>query len=134
MRRNRIRKGYLTQDMIDCLMYHDKDGKTLEKYHYDKCKVDFCEVLDDIVKNQIKREYEFFKSLVESDLFSSVSYDKKQEKIIAQVTGNSGAVIHIYKTFYGLGNPFIKLNDEDMKLVNDAMGEVDRLREKYQLT
>ena len=128
----RRKKGYLNQDMIDCLKSYDKDGKTLKKYHYDISKVDFFSVLDDIVKNKIKREEEFMRSLVESGYFSSVMYDEGKD-IIAKLKGDSGVVIHFWKTFWGMENPTITLKDDDYKLVNDSMKEVGRLLEKHKI-
>ena len=128
----RRKKGYLNQDMIDCLKSYDRDGKTLKKYHYDISKVDFFSVLDDIVKNKIKREEEFMRSLVESGYFSSVMYDEGKD-IIAKLKGDSGVVIHFWKTFWGMENPTITLKDDDYKLVNDSMKEVGRLLEKHKI-
>ena len=91
----RRKKGYLNQDIIDCLKSYDRDGKTLKKYHYDISKVDFFSVLDDIVKNKIKREEEFMRSLVESGYFSSVMYDERKD-IVAKLKGDSGVVIHFW--------------------------------------
>ena len=128
----RGRKGHLKQDIIDCLKKYDKDGKTLEKYHYDISKVDFFSVLDDIVKNKIQREEEFMRSLVESGFFSSVMYDDKKD-MVAKLKGDSGVILHFWKTFWGMENPFVKLKDEDYELVNDVMDEVDRLLEKHKI-
>ena len=128
----RRKKGYLNQDIIDCLKSYDRDGKTLKKYHYDISKVDFFSVLDDIVKNKIKREEEFMRSLVESGYFSSVMYDEGKD-IIAKLKGDSGVVIHFWKTFWGMENPTITLKDDDYKLVNDSMKEVGRLLEKHKI-
>ncbi|MBR0518512.1 hypothetical protein IJJ97_01840 [bacterium] len=128
----RGRKGHLNQEMIDCLKSYDKDGKTLEKYHYDISKVNFFSVLDDIVKNTIQREEEFMRSLVESGYFSSVRKDDNKD-IVAKLKGDSGVVIHFWKTFWGMENPTITLKDEDYKLVNDSMSEVERLLEKHKI-
>lgn len=128
----RSRKGYLNQDIIDCLKSYDRDGKTLKKYHYDISKVDFFSVLDDIVKNKIKREEDFMRSLIESGYFSSVMYDERKD-IVAKLKGDSGVVIHFWKTFWGMENPTITLKDDDYKLVNDSMNEVGRLLEKHKI-
>lgn len=128
----RRKKGYLNQDIIDCLKSYDRDGKTLKKYHYDISKVDFFSVLDDIVKNKIKREEEFMRSLIESGYFSSVMYDERKD-IVAKLKGDSGVVIHFWKTFWGMENPTITLKDDDYKLVNDSMNEVGRLLEKHKI-
>lgn len=128
----RRKKGYLNQDIIDCLKSYDRDGKTLKKYHYDISKVDFFSVLDDIVKNKIKREEEFMRSLIESGYFSSVMYDERKD-IVAKLKGDSGVVIHFWKTFWGMENPTITLKDDDYKLVNDSMKEVGRLLEKHKI-
>lgn len=128
----RRKKGYLNQDIIDCLKSYDRDGKTLKKYHYDISKVDFFSVLDDIVENKIKREEEFMRSLIESGYFSSVMYDERKD-IVAKLKGDSGVVIHFWETFWGMENPTITLKDDDYKLVNDSMKEVGRLLEKHKI-
>ena len=122
----------MNQDIIDCLKSYDRDGKTLKKYHYDISKVDFFSVLDDIVKNKIKREEDFMRSLIESGYFSSVMYDERKD-IVAKLKGDSGVVIHFWKTFWGMENPTITLKDDDYKLVNDSMNEVGRLLEKHKI-
>ena len=41
-------------------------------------------------------ETEFFKSLVKSDNFNTIMYDEEMDRIIAEVTGGTNAVIYIY--------------------------------------
>lgn len=50
-------KKYLEPDLIAALEFWDVGGKTMKKYHYDKEKVDFNEVYNDIVRNRTQMGY-----------------------------------------------------------------------------
>ena len=70
-------------------------------------------------------ETEFFKSLVKSDKFNTIMYDEEMDRIIAEVTGGTNAVIYIYNDRNILVIPTISyMEEDDLKQVNNAVNEV----------
>ena len=70
-------------------------------------------------------ETEFFKSLVKSDNFNTIMYDEEMDRIIAEVTGSTNAVIYIYNDRNILVIPTISyMEEDDLKQVNNAVNEV----------
>ena len=70
-------------------------------------------------------ETEFFKSLVKSDNFNTIMYDEEMDRIIAEVTGGTNAVIYIYNDRNILVIPTISyMEEDDLKQVNNAVNEV----------
>ena len=70
-------------------------------------------------------ETEFFKSLVKSDNFNTIMYDEEMDRIIAEVTGGTIAVIYIYNDRNILVIPTISyMEEDDLKQVNNAVNEV----------
>ena len=70
-------------------------------------------------------ETEFFKSLVKSDNFNTIMYDEEMDRIIAEVTGGTKAVIYIYNDRNILVIPTISyMEEDDLKQVNNAVNEV----------
>lgn len=70
-------------------------------------------------------ETEFFKSLVKSDNFNTIMYDEEMDRIIAEVTGGTNAVIYIYNDRNILVIPTISyIEEDDLKQVNNAVNEV----------
>ena len=70
-------------------------------------------------------ETEFFKSLVKSDNFNTIMYDEEMDRIIAEVTGGTTAVIYIYNDRNILVIPTISyMEEDDLKQVNNAVNEV----------
>lgn len=70
-------------------------------------------------------ETEFFKSLVKSDNFNTIMYDEEMDRIIAEVTGGTNAVIYIYNDGNILVIPTISyMEEDDLKQVNNAVNEV----------
>ena len=70
-------------------------------------------------------ETDFFKSLVKSDNFNTIMYDEEMDRIIAEVTGGTNAVIYIYNDRNILVIPTISyMEEDDLKQVNNAVNEV----------
>ena len=70
-------------------------------------------------------ETEYFKSLVKSDNFNTIMYDEEMDRIIAEVTGGTNAVIYIYNDRNILVIPTISyMEEDDLKQVNNAVNEV----------
>ena len=70
-------------------------------------------------------ETEFFKYLVKSDNFNTIMYDEEMDRIIAEVTGGTNAVIYIYNDRNILVIPTISyMEEDDLKQVNNAVNEV----------
>ena len=70
-------------------------------------------------------ETEFFKSLVKSENFNTIMYDEEMDRIIAEVTGGTNAVIYIYNDRNILVIPTISyMEEDDLKQVNNAVNEV----------
>ena len=70
-------------------------------------------------------ETELFKSLGKSDNFNTIMYDEEMDRIIAEVTGGTNAVIYIYNDRNILVIPTISyMEEDDLKQVNNAVNEV----------
>ena len=70
-------------------------------------------------------ETEFFMFLVLSDNFNTIMYDEEMDRIIAEVTGGTNAVIYIYNDRNILVIPTISyMEEDDLKQVNNAVNEV----------